>query len=142
MDTAAHTRHSSVLDRLTAPSGPATDLRWFGAAMVAGGVAITVLPDVDVVLCPLRALTGVPCPFCGMTTGTLALARGDVAGSVGANPAAIVLATAILLAYLPARRRERWLVPLGRAMPGIPRWLPWMALAPMWIWQLARFDLI
>jgi hypothetical protein len=53
--------------------------------------------------CPFRALTGVPCPFCGMTHAVLALGRGDLRGALAANPAAplvlvIVLAVAIAIA--------------------------------------------
>ena len=130
-----------VIDRFVAPAGAVANLRLFGAAMVAGGAAISVLPDHDLVLCPLRAVTGVPCPFCGMTTGTLAVARGDLAASIAANPAAIVLVAAVVFAFLPDRVRRRALDPV-RGLARAPAWLPWAALVPLWIWQLARFDLI
>src|SRR3982074_1850794 len=40
--------------------------------------------------CPLRTLTGVPCPFCGMTRSVTAAVHGDLAHSLVLNPAGIV----------------------------------------------------
>jgi hypothetical protein len=42
--------------------------------------------------CPHRALTGAPCPLCGVTTAALALLRGDVEASLALNPFALALA--------------------------------------------------
>ncbi len=36
--------------------------------------------------CPLRTLTGVPCPLCGMTTAATGLASGDLGAALAANP--------------------------------------------------------
>lgn len=139
---AEETQSVGVLDRMTAASGPGANLRFLGGAMVAGGAALAILPDVDVVLCPLRAVTGLPCPFCGMTTGTLALSRFDVGTSIAANPAAIVLVSAVLFAFLPRRVRERGSPLLRRAGMAAPVWLPWVLLGGLWVWQLDRFDLL
>ena len=50
------------------------------------------------VLCPFRALTGLPCPGCGMTRAFCAIGHGDFAGAVGFNPLApFVFAGALLL---------------------------------------------
>jgi hypothetical protein len=42
-------------------------------------------------LCRLKAWTGVPCPLCGGTRATFALARGDVGEALTLNPLAIAL---------------------------------------------------
>lgn len=38
--------------------------------------------------CVFLAVTGVPCPFCGMTRATLALGQGDFGGAFGFHPLA------------------------------------------------------
>jgi len=42
--------------------------------------------------CPYRAMTGAPCPLCGVTTAALALFQGDVEASLSLNPFALALA--------------------------------------------------
>jgi hypothetical protein len=96
--------------------------------------------------CPLRLFTGVPCPFCGMTTAATSLAGQEPAAALAANPFVLVLAgfTAAMAVLIGARA-------LGLA-PGPAPWSParqraaWSALALMaaasWLFQLHRFELI
>jgi len=77
--------------------------------------------------CPLRALTGVPCPFCGMTRGTLAILHGDLFRSLALNPG-VVLAVLVVL-YLLWRRP-----PLR-----VATWLPWAVFAGLWSFQLLKY---
>jgi Protein of unknown function (DUF2752) len=77
--------------------------------------------------CPLRSLTGVPCPFCGMTRGTLALVHGDVFRSLALNPGVVL---AVLVAVYLLWRRP----PLR-----VPTWLPWAILGGLWSYQLFKY---
>ncbi|HVF44291.1 MAG TPA: DUF2752 domain-containing protein [Pyrinomonadaceae bacterium] len=55
-----------------------------------------------VVLCPFRALTGLPCPGCGMTRAFCALGHGDLAGAFGYNALAPFVFAAAVLAWAHA----------------------------------------
>ena len=60
--------------------------------------------------CPLRALTGVPCPTCFLTRATALALQGDLAGSVRLH-AFGPLAAGALLAWSVVAIRSRRLVP-------------------------------
>lgn len=57
-------------------------------------------------LCPFRRLTGIRCPFCGMTTATGCLLRGDLFGARQAHPLGPVVMPVTGLWLI----REFWLV--------------------------------
>jgi hypothetical protein len=96
--------------------------------------------------CPLRTLTGLPCPMCGMTTAATQLAGGHLGPAVAANPfVLLVAALAVAMSLLVAARA------LGRA----PLPVPWTAgrhrgarrvvagvLVVSWTFQLYRFHWI
>jgi hypothetical protein len=42
-------------------------------------------------ICPFRALTGLPCPFCGGTTAASRLGHADLRGALGASPLAVAM---------------------------------------------------
>jgi hypothetical protein len=93
--------------------------------------------------CPLRTLTGIPCPLCGMTTAATGLVSGDLGTAVAANPFALLLAgfTLVMTVLMVARA-------LGRA-PAAAQWSPsrrrqtlWVAAVlavASWAFQLHRF---
>lgn len=88
------------------------------------------------VLCPLRALTGIPCPLCGGTTVFIEFGSGRPAQAVLANPA--VLTGAIAVAVAPLGLGGRWwaLQPKTRA------WMLGTALVGSELWQLVRFGVL
>jgi hypothetical protein len=51
-------------------------------------------------LCPVRALTGLPCPLCGGTTAAVRLGHADVRGAVVASPLAVGLLCALPIVRL------------------------------------------
>lgn len=92
-------------------------------------------------VCPARALTGLPCPTCGMTHAFVAAAHGNVSAAVAASPAGALLAALAWLlsaadlarlavgAPLPAvsERTARLLVATGVLLLGVN-----------WAWMVAR----
>ena len=107
------------------------DLRTAAAVMLAGAAALPILPGHPGLACPLRALTGVPCPLCGMTTSVESTVRLDLDAALRANPAGVVLVV-LALALLIARPRR-----LGLPSLAIPA-----ALAAMWVFELHRFGFV
>ncbi len=92
------------------------------------------------ILCPLRAFTGVPCPFCGMTTSFVATASGDLAGAFTASPLGpplwvACIAIAIVSAALLARRRR---ITIGRRLIVAATAVGAPLMAGLWIYQLWR----
>ena len=109
----------------------ARELRLAGAAMVALGAVLPLLPGEPGFPCPLRTLTGIPCPLCGMTTSVEATVRLDLAGALAANPAGIA-AVAVVLALLVVRPNS------------VRLWQPlvYVCLALMWLYELRRFSIL
>jgi hypothetical protein len=91
------------------------------------------------VLCPLRRLTGVPCPLCGSTTVFMEAGGGHWGQAVLANPFTVAAWFVFLLA--PALALD----PVRTAMRLSPRtlWIVGIAVAlASWLWQLHRFGFL
>jgi hypothetical protein len=81
-------------------------LRRLGAAMLGLALLLPTLPHDPGLPCPLRTVTGIPCPLCGMTTSVKAGVRLDLRAALGANPFGLaVIAAAALMLIRPAWRR-------------------------------------
>ncbi len=74
-----------------------------GLLHLAGCSLLAALPKAA--LCPFKAVTGLPCPGCGMTRAFLALGRLDFAGAYAWNP--LVFPLAALTALYAAGRVPR-----------------------------------
>ena len=91
--------------------------------MAASAVAAPLLSDVGP-LCPVRWLTGIPCPGCGMRGGVTAIAHGDVVAGLAANPLAVILVLIVAAA---------WLSLLVRARASRHAWNRYVVAPPAWM---------
>ena len=107
------------------------ELRVAGGAMLAAGLTLPVLPGHPSFHCPFRALTGLPCPLCGLSTSVEQTMRLHLGDALAANPLGIllVLAALALLVLRPVR------LALPRA--AIPT-----VLAASWLFELHRFSFL
>jgi hypothetical protein len=88
-------------------------------AIWAGVVALTALLGAwshhEVLLCPFRRLTGLPCPGCGSTRAVLSMIHGDPLGALVWNPlitvALCLFAASLLLRVAAGRKLEFHLGP-------------------------------
>lgn len=81
--------------------------------------------------CPLRALTGIPCPTCYLTRATAASLTGNLDGALELHAFGPVMA-GLLIGWSVLSIRQRRLLPRG-----IPAWpLGAMALALLGYWLL------
>lgn len=94
-------------------------------------------------VCPLRALTGVPCPMCGSTTSASALLELRFGDALASNPFLPSLALLATTVAVVAGGRRAGIVATAR---------PWDlrrrrrasvltagAVVASWLWQLVRF---
>lgn len=88
------------------------------------------------VVCPLRLLTGIPCPFCGSTSAVMDLGTGDLATAVRIQPLTVLAAGVLVTAptgwyrrWAYVRYRHRIALLLG-------------AVALSWIYQIVRLGII
>ncbi|MCK9996871.1 MAG: DUF2752 domain-containing protein [Candidatus Krumholzibacteria bacterium] len=93
--------------------------------------------------CPLRDMTGVPCPTCGGTHAAVALAHGRWADAFAANPLitaglvlfGIWLLTGILSTMAPGLRRDLVLTSMEKRTARILAVLSFLAA---WAWEIFR----
>ena len=108
-----------------------SELRIPAGILLGAGVALPLL-DHPGPGCLLRAMTGVPCPLCGMSTSVAATVRGDLSDALTAAPAGIALVGLAIWVFVTGRPR-RLEVPL----PGVLG-----LLVVMWVFQLFRFAVL
>jgi hypothetical protein len=111
----------------TTPLGiRARDARVGAAALLGLAVAWPRLPVHPPLACPLRTLTGVPCPLCGMTRSVVAAMHGHLFESLRFNPAGI-LVVLLAVALLTRLRLDR---------VRIPPWIVVAFVALLWVWNV------
>ena len=116
-----------------APSGlDVRRLRKPAAIFVAGGLLLAHLPEGWGLPCPMRTLTGIPCPFCGVTTSVRDTLGGRVRAGFDAAPLGVVLLVAAIAIVLR----------LGPAHVRIVRPIAIISVVTEWCFELHRFHII
>jgi hypothetical protein len=106
---------------------PARNLR-IGAVGLVGAAAVwPLLPVHPPLACPLRTLTGIPCPLCGMTRACVAAAHGHLGASLAFNPAGVLLMVAAVVALVRPQLLTRVHVPI---------WVVGLAVSALWLWNI------
>jgi hypothetical protein len=103
------------VDKCLIPRIPAAILAGFlvviailhGSGVCSADLVGSALP----LFCPFKALTGVPCPGCGMTHALVSVAKGDFHSALIYNPFSFFLVFMTALSVIPRRRIEK--VPPG-----------------------------
>ena len=108
------------------------DVRGAAFALLAAGATLPLVPGHAGLPCPLRTLTGVPCPLCGTTTSVEATVHGHPVAALEANPAGpfLVLAAVALVVRRP------------RDVARVPLLLVLLVAAGMWVFELNRFGIL
>ena len=108
-------------------------LRLAALGIVPAALVLTVMPVNPVPPCPLRTLTGIPCPLCGSTRGVIAAVHGHIGHALALNPASIVvlvLAFTLVVGWAAGRRVERVRIPV---------WAIVTVFAALWAYQLFKY---
>jgi hypothetical protein len=60
--------------------------------------------------CPFRAITGIPCPFCGLTSAWLAVLQGDLINAFSYHPLFLFIPALLMFAfhYKLLKINEKW----------------------------------
>ncbi len=77
------------------------------ACHVAGIYPAESLAEKLPLFCPFKAITGIPCPGCGMTHAVLDLTRGDPAGALRHNPFSFFLVFMVFASLMPVEKMRR-----------------------------------
>jgi hypothetical protein len=114
---------------------------WVSLALA--GMAILALGQVSsqfelpIPLCPLKHITGIPCPTCGGTRAVKALAHGALAAALRWNPLVAIVALAAIpvlayAAYVTLFRRQRIRLHFAPADQRLLRTAAWIAILANW----------
>jgi Protein of unknown function (DUF2752) len=114
-----------------------------GRGMLIGGMIYGIFSYFGITLmqCPFKAVTGLPCPGCGMTRSTLALLQGNIVQSIKYNAlTGILLVFWLVVAIgvsIPKTHREKMIRLLGK-WEQTTRWPLWFGIIVI-IYTLTRW---
>lgn len=107
-------------------------LRRPAVILLAGGLLLAHLPTGWGLPCPMRTLTGVPCPFCGVTTSVRDTLGGHVRAGLDAAPLGLALVVGALLVALR----------LSPTTIRVVRPILVVGVAAEWLFELHRFHIV
>ena len=117
----------------------------FGITAAFGLALVRFKPDLVLRLahCPLRDMTGIPCPTCGGTHAAVALANGRLTDAFAANPLVVFgligfgfwLLGGLIMTVIPGLRRDPAFTSREKRTARIMAVL--MILAA-WVWEIFR----
>jgi len=130
-------RASCILHRVSVLSGFSSLvlLSWSGLFLLVHffGVSTAELIEHLHIFCPFKAITGIPCPGCGMTRAFLELAEGDFVAAFQLNPFSIPFFLGLIFSafkfHLPVSGEVRSYL-LGFVLVVILAWWFWARLVP------------
>jgi hypothetical protein len=117
----------------------------FGILAVFGLALVKFKPDLVLRLahCPLRDMTGVPCPTCGGTHAAVALANGHMVEAFAANPLVafgligfgVWLLSGLIMTVVPHLRRDPVFTSGEKRTARI---LAVLLILAAWVWEIFR----
>jgi hypothetical protein len=112
-----------------------------GASLCVLGVALAT-PGIQLPTCGFKAITGLPCPTCGLTRTIIALSRGNVERAAFMNPLATILCFAglaylVYAAIVLALRLPRFRPTLSTAGARRVRIAAIATITINWLWLIA-----
>lgn len=131
--------------RLVPEKSPLPRLLVFPFGLIALAALVLARFQSDLVLklahCPLRNITGLPCPTCGGTHTAISLTRGQLWEALHTNPLVTVgmilfgvwLLAGLLATVFPGMRRDLELTPVEKRTARI---LAVLLFILAWIWQI------
>lgn len=84
--------------------------------------------------CPLLALTGLYCPFCGGLRVVYDLSHFDLGGAMARNPLAVIGLPLVALLWLLWAQQAF----TGRRLYRLPLWTTWASLAVLGVFMVLR----
>ncbi len=134
--------------RLVPENSPTTRLILFSISPLLVGALLLVRMAPDFILqiahCPLRDMTGMPCPTCGGTLAATRLVHAHWLEALAANPLVVVVAAvyvliaggALAMTLVPSWRRS---LALSAQEKRTARWLAILLLILNWAWLVKRY---
>jgi hypothetical protein len=103
--------------------------------MLAAAAVWPFVPVHPPLACPLRAATGIPCAFCGMTRAVTAAVHGDLGASLRYNPGGILLVVAAVLLLAYPVVAPSWRNRLSTLRVPVPVIIA--TFGALWVWNIA-----